>query len=121
MIKDKVKPEFLPCPFCGRTEYLSIEEDISEEDNDKHAYACHVICSCGARGRNNYPIGWVESDGQAIEALNDRFIPATIPSNDPKQVQVSLNALSIINYELIHIINEAENIKRQLTPVKMVK
>lgn len=108
------------CPFCGREE-LSIEEDISE-DNDKHAYACHVRClTCGARGRNNYPIGWVESDGQAIEAWNDRFVPATIPSNEEDRVLISMDALHIIDHELNNIINEVTKVKRQLTPVKMVK
>lgn len=121
MIKDKVKPELLPCPFCGGTKDLSIKEDISEEDNDKHAYACHVECPCGARGRNLYPICWVESDGHAIEAWNDRFIPATIPGKEENRVQISTDALRIIDYELTQIINDIHKVKYQLTPVKMVE
>lgn len=121
MIKDKVKPAFLPCPFCGRTKELSIEEDISEDDNDTHAYACHVLCGCGARGRNLYPIGWVESDGQAIEAWNDRFIPATIPGKEEDRVEVSTDNLSHIHRELNRISAVTKNIEKMLTPIKMVK
>jgi Lar family restriction alleviation protein len=121
MIKDKVKPELLPCPFCGSNKDLSIEEDMSEEDGDKHAYACHVRCGCGARGRNLYPICWVESDGHAIEAWNDRFIPSTIPGKEEDRVQVSMDALIIINSELNDIERITKTIVKQLTPVKMVK
>jgi Lar family restriction alleviation protein len=121
MIKDKVKPKFLPCPFCGRTEDLSVEEDISE-DNDKHAYACHVSCGCcGARGRNNYPIGWVESDGQAIEAWNDRYIPATIPGKEEDRVQITTDALLHMHRELTRITQIIKHVEDLLTPVKMVK
>lgn len=62
--------DLLACPFCGQND-LSILPDKDEEDG--HVYSYHVHCNtCGARGRNNYPIGWCESEEQAKEAWNHR-------------------------------------------------
>lgn len=59
------------CPFCGQKD-LSIIPDISE-DEEKRIYAYHVYCNtCGCTGRNHYPIGWCETEEEAIEAWNHR-------------------------------------------------
>jgi len=64
-------PVLLPCPFCQGTD-LSIRKDYAEDD-PSHSYAMHVFCNdCHAHGRNNYPIGWCESETAAAEAWNDR-------------------------------------------------
>lgn len=66
------KETLLPCPFCGRND-LIIHPDYSEDDGRIYAY--HVFCrDCHAHGRNNYPIGWCESEDAAVEAWNDREI-----------------------------------------------
>jgi Lar family restriction alleviation protein len=60
-----------PCPFCGGNR-LVICKDHSEDD-PSNWYAMHVFCTeCHARGRNNYPIGWCESERAASDAWNDR-------------------------------------------------
>jgi len=120
MIKDKVKPELLPCPFCGSTD-LSIEPVRAEDDNNR-IFAYHVFCrDCYAKGRYLYPHCWCECDEQAIEAWNDRFIPATTPDKEGERVQVSMDALLIINRELNDIERITKTIVKQLTPIKMVK
>ena len=62
--------EKLDCPFCGKGDALTIEKDVGEEGD---VYAYHVECGhCGCHGRNNYPIGWCESEQEAVEAWNHR-------------------------------------------------
>lgn len=61
----------LPCPFCRGSD-LVYRKDFAEDD-PSHWYAIHVFCQdCHAHGRNNYPIGWCESEEAAAEAWNDR-------------------------------------------------
>jgi len=120
MTKDKVKPELLPCPFCGRAgNDLFFGQDHSEEYNNR-VYAYHVECHCGARGRNLYPICWVETEDHAIEAWNDRFIPATIPGTEEDRVQITTDALLHIRRELERIDAIKKHIDDLLTPIKMV-
>jgi len=58
----------IACPFCGLDDALKVFPDYSEDEPD-HIIAYHVKCRhCGARGRNNYPIGWCESEEAAWEA-----------------------------------------------------
>lgn len=60
-----------PCPFCGGNN-LIVRKDFSEDEMTSW-YAMHVFCTdCHARGRNNYPIGWCESERAASDAWNDR-------------------------------------------------
>jgi Lar family restriction alleviation protein len=67
-------PRLLPCPFCRGTD-LVYRKDYAEDD-PTHCYAIHVFCQdCHAHGRNNYPIGWCESEEAAAEAWNDREPP----------------------------------------------
>lgn len=63
--------EMLPCPFCGRNDLKII--NIESEDVPGSFYAKAVFCmDCHCTGRHNNPIGWCESDLEAIEAWNDR-------------------------------------------------
>lgn len=118
MTENKLK-QSLPCPFCGSTD-LSVEPDKTEDDNDR-IYAYHVFChDCQARGRNEYPISWCESEQAAIEAWNDRFVPATIPSEKENRVQLSTDALFIIRRELDTLQNIKEHIDDLLTPIQMI-
>ena len=110
----------LPCPFCGSTD-LIIDTDYAEDD-DHRAYAHHVFCSdCHARGRNQYPISWCETPSMAIDAWNDRFVPATISNKNEERVQISTTALIHINGELERIVQIKNHIKSLLTPINMVK
>lgn len=111
--------QLLPCPFCGSTD-LVIRPDKAEDDNDR-IYAYHVSCkTCSARGRNLYPVCWCESEQQAVEAWNDRVIPATIPG-DCDRVQLSTTALLHIHRELERISNIKNHISGLLTPVQRCK
>lgn len=108
----------LPCPFCGNTK-LIIEPDRAEDDNGR-IYAYHVYCpDCHARGRNMYPICWCESEQEAIEAWNDRFIPATIHREKENRVKLSIDALFVIRRELDNIQNMKNHIDDLLTPIRM--
>jgi Lar family restriction alleviation protein len=63
--------ELKPCPFCGGNN-LTIRKDFSKYEV-VNWYAMHVFCTdCHACGRNNYPIGWCESERAASDAWNDR-------------------------------------------------
>lgn len=63
-----------PCPFCHGTD-LVYRKDYAEDD-PTHAYAIHVFCQdCHTHGRNNYPIGWCETEEMAADAWNDREPP----------------------------------------------
>jgi hypothetical protein len=67
-----IEVKMLPCPFCGNGKRLTIEKYFSEDD-PSWCIAKFVRCGvCYSEGRKLYPIGWVESDGAAIEAWNDR-------------------------------------------------
>jgi len=117
MIENKLN-QSLPCPFCGNTN-LTIEPDRAKDDNNR-IYAYHVYCpQCHSTGRNMYPICWCESEQAAIEAWNDRFIPATIPSEEENRVQLSTDALFIIHRELNTLQNIKERIDDLLTPIQM--
>jgi Lar family restriction alleviation protein len=122
--KDK-KPELLPCPFCGGKD-LVIREDKSgdepeDDPTDQRTYAYHVFCrGCHAHGRNNYPIGWCESEQAAIEAWNDRFIPATVPGEAEDRLMISSTAMLHIRNELDRIVNMTDHIQDLLTPIQMV-
>lgn len=60
-----------PCPFCGKDDDLSVRDMVNVIEGDTYARA--VICGhCFCVGRHVYPIGWTESDEEAIEAWNDR-------------------------------------------------
>jgi Lar family restriction alleviation protein len=112
--------DLLPCPFCGGTD-LIVDTDYARDD-DIRAYAYHIFCNdCHATGRNQYPIGWCESEEMAIEAWNDRFVPATIPEKDGDRVLVSTNAMFLIYRELDNIGKTKEHIRDLLTPIQMVK
>ncbi|MFA5247896.1 MAG: Lar family restriction alleviation protein [Candidatus Paceibacterota bacterium] len=112
--------KLLPCPFCGSND-LEIVPDLAEDDNNR-IYAYHVFCKdCYARGRNLYPHCWCESEQQAIEAWNNRFIPAMIPDEvDDNRVQLSTDALFIIRRELMNSENIIKHINDLLTPIQMV-
>lgn len=72
LAKQTATDELLPCPFCGTSDALHIFEDKSEDDPN-WTIAYHVECGhCGCHGRNNYPIGWCESEQEAREAWNHR-------------------------------------------------
>jgi hypothetical protein len=65
------------CPFCGKNDALEVLPDSHDNDtpafNSHFVYAYHVHCHhCGCNGRNNYPIGWCETEEAAIEAWNHR-------------------------------------------------
>jgi Lar family restriction alleviation protein len=112
--------KLLPCPFCGSKD-LELFPDLAKDDDDR-IYAYHVFCNdCHARGRNNYPISWCESKQEAMEAWNDRFIPATIPSEDGDRIQLSTTALLHIHKELFRIVDIKNHIDDLLTPIQMTK
>jgi Lar family restriction alleviation protein len=115
----KQSAELLPCPFCGSND-LEIIPDLAKDDNNR-IYAYHVFCrDCHARGRNNFPICWCESEQQAIEAWNDRFIPAMIRDEDNNnRVKLSTDALFIIRKELQNSSNIINHINDLLTPIQM--
>jgi hypothetical protein len=66
-----------------------------------------------------YPICWCEDEQQAGEAWNDRFIPATIHSEEENRVQLSTDALFLIRKELNNIQNIKEHIDDLLTPIQI--
>lgn len=113
------KAELLPCPFCGGTD-LEIRPEVSEDDST-HVCTFHVFCQdCHARGRNNYPIGWCETVQQAIEAWNDRFVPATIHGEDDR-LMITTTAMLHIRGELDRIVGMTNHIHSLLTPIQMTR
>jgi Lar family restriction alleviation protein len=110
--------KLLPCPFCGRND-LVIREDKSEDGDSTITYAYYVFCrDCHCHGRNNYPIGWCESEQAAIEAWNDRFIPVTVPGENDR-LMVSSTAMLHIHGELDRIVNMTDHIHDLLTPIQL--
>lgn len=67
----KKLPDLIPCPFCGRSDLVII--NIKSEDDPWSYYAKAVFCKdCHCTGRHCNPIGWCESDLDAIEIWNTR-------------------------------------------------
>jgi len=63
-----------PCPFCGGND-LNITS-VHSDDWPVHEIAKAVRCSdCCAKGRHHNPIGWAESEREAVEAWNTRAVP----------------------------------------------
>lgn len=77
--------DLLPCPFCGGTDLVYRQDEA--EDEPGHFYAWHVFCrDCHCHGRNNFPIGWCESEQAAAEAWNLRgYRRYSDLLNDPAQ------------------------------------
>ena len=114
--------ELLPCPFCGGKD-LEVRPDVSDvsEGVPTYTYAFHVFCKdCHASGRNNYPISWCETPMMAIEAWNNRFIPATIPGENGRLL-ISANAMLHIRGELNRIDQIHKHIGDLLTPIQLTK
>ena len=60
-----------PCPFCGGN-ILGIINIVSD-DAPIRIIAKAVKCnSCGAQGRNSFPIGWAETKREAKDGWNTR-------------------------------------------------
>jgi Lar family restriction alleviation protein len=98
--------ELLPCPFCGGRN-LEIHPDFAEDDNNR-IYAYHVQCNhCQARGGNEYPICWCETEQQAIERWNDRYVPPVIHGEEKDRLLVSSTAM-------LNIFNHIRRIRVQL-------
>lgn len=96
-----------PCPFCyGRN--LVYRKDYAEDDPG-HAYAIHVFCQdCHAHGRNNYPIGWCETEEMAADAWNDREPPrfrhvGYATEYGVKEVERGANRTLTVNQERSHL------------------
>lgn len=80
--------ELLPCPFCGGDD-LKLHEDFSE-DEPRRAYAWHVFCqNCHCHGRNNFPIGWAETQDEAVTAWNRRTLTRRSASTGVKSELVA--------------------------------
>jgi hypothetical protein len=83
----------LNCPFCHKSDALTVEPDCDEEDSRIYAY--HVHCHhCGCNGRNVYLIGLCETHEAAIEAWNDR---GPIENGEEEQIDFELTGAEVPN------------------------
>lgn len=83
--------QLLPCPFCGRDDYLSVlKSGPKNPHNSPHAH--FVYCGvCHSQGRCTYPIGWVESEKAAEEAWNDRKLHSSVSLK--RRLDIAVKAL----------------------------